>query len=73
MTLSKEQLEFLNLEFSITEKDMEDMTEEQWFSIREKSFLIEAEEVNEEGDGISERGEIAASIADVTYRMLINK
>lgn len=70
MNISAEQLEFLKKEFGFQKPDIAKMSKEEWTAVREKCFMIEAEEVDEDTEEISERGELASSIADLTYKKL---
>lgn len=70
MNISAEQLEFLNNEFGYQKADIAKMSQEEWTLVREKCFMIEAEEVDENTEEISERGKLASSIADLTYKKL---
>lgn len=73
--LSKRQLDFLNENFGKTEADLEKLSADEWFHIREESFMISADELmDEEGnaiDEITETCEIAESIADMKYSDLM--
>ncbi len=70
MNLTKEQLEFLNRELNLTEENIKGMDKEQWTDIREKCFIIEGDEAPVDATPISERGRIAADIADITFKKL---
>ena len=70
MNLTTEQLEFLNKELNLTEEDIKGMDKEQWTDVREKCFMIEGDEAPEDDAPISERGSIAADIADITFKKL---
>lgn len=75
LNLSHEQLEFLKKEFSVTEADINNMDIDRWTELREKCFEIEgAEAMNIPSDTcvLPNRGEIAASIVDVTYKALFS-
>ncbi|WP_432651438.1 hypothetical protein [Huintestinicola sp.] len=83
--LSEAQLEFLKLEFGLTEKEISKLSLDEWHKIREKCADIEIEEtyldeldesLTEDDDEFydcvhcTERGEIAASIVDLKYKQL---
>lgn len=77
LNLTDRQLQFLQEEFGLTLEKIQGMTKQEWHQVREDCFDIEAAEVVDDGDDedpdtetISEKGEIAASVADVTYKVL---
>lgn len=70
LKLSDKQINFLLKEFGLTIKDIIDIDAEQWKNIREKCFMIEAEEAPEDGCYMNERCQIAMSIADTLYTNL---
>ena len=70
MNLTTEQLEFLNKELNLTEEKIKAMDKEQWTDVRGQCFDIEAEEVPDDDTPISDRGRIAADIADITFKKL---
>lgn len=57
-------------EFNLTIEDLKEIDAQKWRNIREKSFMIEAEEVPEDGCDMNERCRIAMSIADTIYSCL---
>lgn len=73
MQLTEGQLQFLQDEFDAKPADIENIERKDWQKIREKCFDIEvAEAVNADNNDseISDRGEIAASIASIKYSEL---
>lgn len=70
LVLRDEQLVFLLKEFNLTPEDIKSIDEQQWEIIREKSFMIEAEEAPKKGVIMNERCRIAVSIADTKYSNL---
>ena len=73
LNLSHKQLDFLKKEFSVTETDIKKMDIDKWTELREKCFEIEgAEAMDIPSDTcvLPDRGEIAASIVDTTYKAL---
>ena len=70
--LSTEQLNFLNKEFGISVSDILSMTSDNWKNIREKCFMIEAEELTDLEDDADESNRclIATSLADTKYSEL---
>lgn len=76
MKLNEKQLEFLEKELNITEKDIEGMSADEWKNVREKCFFIEADELmdledNEDGEE-TERCQLATSIASLKFSELTN-
>ncbi len=73
--LSEKQLKFIWNNFHRTKEDLKNISKEEWFHIREDSFMISADElVDEDGnfiDNISEECKIAESIADMKYSELM--
>lgn len=75
MCLNDEQIEFLEKELNLTKADIEKMTKEEWKSVREKCFYIEADELLDmeyEGKDIdkeewTKRCQLAISIADTKF------
>lgn len=62
--LSKKQMEFIEEELGITEEQLQNMTEEEFYDMSEKIADIEVHEsmlADDDGE-LSERGEMAASI-----------
>ena len=87
MILDKTQLDFLNSEFKLTKSDLANIPKDKWHEIREKCADIEISEtiidepdetLTEEDDAYydcvhcTERGEIAASIVNITYKALFS-
>lgn len=70
LKLSDTQINFLLKEFNLTLEDLKDIDAQQWRNIREKSFMIEAEEAPEDGCDMNERCRIAISIANTRYSCL---
>lgn len=70
VNLTTEQLEFLNKELNLTEEEIVAMDKEQWMDIREKCFMIEGDEAPVDATPTSDRGRIAADIADITFKKL---
>lgn len=74
LNLSHKQLEFLEKEFSIKETDIQNMDIDRWTELREKCFEIEGAEamdIPSDTCALPDRGEIAASIVDTTYKALL--
>ncbi len=71
--LSEIQLKLLEDEFGITSEQLQTLTKDEWTSIREKCFWLECNEVDDNTGDCSEKGEIAADIADVTFAKLFMK
>ena len=75
LNLSHKQLDFLEKEFSVTETNIKNMDIDKWTELREKCFEIEgAEAMDIPSDTcvLPNRGEIAASIVDTTYKALFS-
>lgn len=76
MNISKEQLDFLKKEFDIQTSDIEKMDIEQWQDVRMRCFDIETEEAGLAGmdsETLSDRGEIATSLADLKFGELMEQ
>lgn len=71
--LSKGQLEFLNENFGKTEADLEKLSADEWFHIREESFYISVGELVDKSDEdeLTDRCLVAESIADMKYSELM--
>lgn len=65
---TEEQIEFIRREFGIERRGLENISREAWRKIREDCFSIECDETT--SAGCSERGEMAADIADIRYKEL---
>lgn len=72
ITLNNSQKEFILKEFGIDLCSLENVEYAQWEDIREKSFMIEAEEAPLDGANMNERCKTAVSIADTKYSTLFN-
>ena len=73
MELNKEQMRFLCEEFDLSEDDIPELTYDFIRELREKCFNIEVEEATRSDNdncGISERGNIAAQLVDITLSYL---
>lgn len=70
--LNPNQIAFLKEQFDISEKDIKNISLEEWKEIRLKCFEIEGAEALKIADKdncvLSDSGEIAASIVDTKYR-----
>lgn len=77
MNLSGKQLEFLDKELNISKDDIEKMSAEEWKTVREKCFYIEADELmdmeDEENQEETERCRLATSIANIKFSDLKSK
>lgn len=77
MKLNEKQLEFLQIEFRLTEDDIDKMTADEWMEVREKCFYIEADELMDIEDDDeaeeSERCKLATSIADMKFSDIKSK
>lgn len=73
LKLSSIQIEFLLKEFGLTIDDIKDIDKQQWKNMREKCFMIEAEEAPEDGCYMNKRCQIAMSIADTLYTNLFEE
>jgi len=63
MTYTKEELDFLEKEFGLSEKDLAEISEDDLLDIGDQCFEIETEEVLAASGGeLSERGETAAAL-----------
>ncbi len=75
--LSEKQYQFLENEFGINKSDVDKFSKEEWKEIRFKCFAIEGDFAMDMADSDSaylpERGEIAASIANIKYSELAAK
>lgn len=77
MKLTQEQLNFLEEELGVTQKNIAHMSIEEWREVRGQCFDIETDELlalQEEGYSIDEyttdREELASSIASIDYKDL---
>jgi len=69
--LTNIQKKFLLDEFNITETDLRKMTVDEWREVRVKCFICESDETELDEMGaadISEKGIIAAAIADTKFK-----
>lgn len=69
--LTNEQKTFLKDEFGITSEKLEKMSKDEWKEVRFKCFIIESEETELDDEGcanITEKGILAAKLADVSYK-----
>ena len=76
LTLNDEQLKFLNDEFNVREDEIENMTKDEWKTIRLRSYDIMLDEMLDDEDNavkeVPERGLIAESIVNTKYSKLKN-
>lgn len=73
--LNSKQKSFLLSEFGIDDNKLREMTPEEWKDIRFKCFSVECDETalsnDEETCDVTNKGTIAASIADIKYKDMI--
>lgn len=75
LNLKDEQIEFIENELGISEKELENINKDDWRKIREKCFNLSVDELlDEDGyaiDDVTEKCIMAESIADMKYSELI--
>lgn len=73
MNLSRQQIQFLQKELSVSEDEVSNMTMEDWHQVRERCLDIEVEEAVKEDteDAVDwERCDMAASIVNIKFCQL---